>query len=406
MRWSTAQCAVMVSFAGSLVLGIAPASGQSTCNCGISGIVHLQHLAAAPITSRDQELLVDATSISSNLGLFDIQVNPRSSLAANPAALSAFGRAAARWEAWISDSITIIIDADVGPNSPSGSAFPAGVLGVTSQSLFSANFDAVRGTMVADSLNENTNGIVAKLPIAEDFNANLPQPSGRPRTLSGNIGFTAANAKALGIGLPTAPTAPDATIFFNSNFTFDYDSSNGIAPGATDFESVAAHEIGHALGFVSFVDQIAGTPTLNGSTEVTPTTLDLFRFPTSGQPASEANFTSFARELRPGVEAAFDDLVNEHRVSVGLNTLEFPAGSGTDNRQASHWKDNSFTGVLVGMMDPTLAANQVFPLTPADLRALDLMGYEINIPEPGTVGLLALATVSVLCRRRRSVAGA
>jgi len=43
---------------------------------------------------------------------------------------------------------------------------------------------------------------------------------------------------------------------FNSEFNFDYDSSDGITAGYYDFETVALHEIGHVLGFVSVVDAI------------------------------------------------------------------------------------------------------------------------------------------------------
>ncbi|MBK7264236.1 MAG: hypothetical protein IPI03_21390 [Rubrivivax sp.] len=46
----------------------------------------------------------------------------------------------------------------------------------------------------------------------------------------------------------------DAFVQFNSNYAFDHDRSNGIGSGQFDFVGIAAHEIGHALGFVSGVD--------------------------------------------------------------------------------------------------------------------------------------------------------
>ena len=42
-------------------------------------------------------------------------------------------------------------------------------------------------------------------------------------------------------------------IAFNSAFGFDFNPGDGIDPDKTDFDTVAVHEIGHALGFSSLV---------------------------------------------------------------------------------------------------------------------------------------------------------
>jgi len=49
------------------------------------------------------------------VGSFDIQVNAGATLAQNAAAMDAFNRAAAQWESFIADPITVVIDADLGP---------------------------------------------------------------------------------------------------------------------------------------------------------------------------------------------------------------------------------------------------------------------------------------------------
>ncbi len=41
---------------------------------------------------------------------------------------------------------------------------------------------------------------------------------------------------------------------FSNQYVWDFDRSDGITAGAIDFVGVAAHEIGHALGFRSGVD--------------------------------------------------------------------------------------------------------------------------------------------------------
>ena len=92
----------------------------------------------------------------------------------------------------------------------------------------------------------------------------------------------------------------------------------------------------------------------------------------------------------PGVSSVFDDLSSSWALSTGQFT--------GDGRQASHWKDDALTGVLIGVMDPTLAAAFISPILTADVRALDVLGWDVQVPEPGSVLLLGVA-VAAVCRR-------
>jgi hypothetical protein len=75
-----------------------------------------------------------------------------------------------------------------------------------------------------------------------------------------------------------------------------------------------------------------------------------------------------------------------------------------DGRQASHWKDGALTGVRIGAMNPTIAAGQKFSLTSADLRAMDLIGWDVqSVPEPATAILLAAGLAGMFWRKRRGV---
>ena len=196
-------------------------------------------------------------------------------------------------------------------------------------------------------------------------------------------------------GLDGSFGVSDASITFSTNFSFDYDRSNGFTPGTVDFETVAEHEIGHALGFTSVVDQING-----GATSVGPTTLDLYRFTrnVAGQdPATAADFTNFPRNYIPGADTAFDDTTNAYRMASGLTNATYP---GTDGNQASHWKADEQTGQYIGIMDPTLANETAELATAADFRAFDLIGYDI-VPEPTAFAALLAGGLGLVGMRRR-----
>ena len=336
-------------------------------------------LAAAEIQSLEEFTLVSGPQ--NQLGSFNIVLNMGSGLSGNAAASAAFNRAANHWVSYFSDPITITIDANL-------ASLGSGIIGSTGSVLLQASFDTIRNAMVTDASDEPSNGIVGSLPTASQFSTLLPSGF----TYNGNISATKANLKALGfVGLDTAFGSSDASITFNSGFSFDYDNSDGVGAGLIDFETVATHEIGHALGFVSRVDNIDGA--VPGT--VGATTLDLFRFDSTAgnNPSTTSEFTSKPRDLRPGGSPIFDDISgNEYPFSTGLTQ--------GDGRQASHWKDN----LGLGVMDPTLAAQEIEAISLLDLRAFDLIGYDLApVPEPSTwagiIGISALGAVEWVRRR-------
>ena len=81
--------------------------------------------------------LTSAGSQSSNLGAFSIAINAGVTLAANPAALAAYNRAARQWEKYISDPITISIAADL-------ASLGSGILGSTSSIILQSGYAAGR----------------------------------------------------------------------------------------------------------------------------------------------------------------------------------------------------------------------------------------------------------------------
>jgi hypothetical protein len=315
-----------------------------------------------------------------------IVINPGPGLLANAPALAAWNRAADMWEAFLQDPITVTVDAEMEDmGSPS-------VIGGTSAVFLGTGYTFMRNAIVADAADEADDAIVGSLPTAAQIS--ITTPAAAP--WDGSIFGTKANLKAMGLlGLDAQFGVSDGQITFNDTFAFDYDNSNGVDAGKIDFETVAAHEIGHLLGFVSDVDirDLIMDLGIQALWSVTP--LDLFRFAHGAEPTNAAQFATATRSNVPGVEAVFSDTANTWRMSTGATQ--------GDGRQASHWRDDDVSGlVFIGVMDPTLAAGVVEPILASDLRALDVIGWDIlSAPEPGVLLLIATGIVGLRARRKR-----
>ena len=336
------------------------------------------------------------------LGSFNPVVNAGPTFAGNSEAQAAFDRALAQWEAFISDPITVNFDVDFNTlgGSTLATATPVPVI---------AAYDVIRDQLVLDAASEPDDAIALSLPAQSQASFDLPFGFG----LSGGLEATKANLKALGFseaGLDAQFGASDGSITFGTGLPFDFDNSDGVTPGTFDFESVAAHEIGHILGFSSAVDTVDSlidsglTPALGEpDLEITPTLFDLYRFEDGSinDPSTAAEFTTFARSLVPGSEDVFD------QVLTGPALTELPLSTGAftgDGLQASHFENS----LGLGALEPSLGTGIIASVNINDARVLDLIGYDISIgttaavPEPGMAVVTMFLTSAAALRRRRS----
>jgi Matrixin len=331
-------------------------------------------------------------------------IDPGNIQVSAPQAYNGFVQAANRWSGLFTDSVTVNLE--IGFQAMS-------FLGSTSTTDVAFSYTSVRSALISDALTSNDALAIAHLPNAPAFDLmlnytnNNPNGSGSAVAYLDNDGdannstvlMTKANAKALGLRSSTNPDT-DGTIRFSSSYAWDFDSSDGVTAGSYDFVGVAAHEIGHALGFFSGVDELdtRSTGTFHDDDYfqyVYP--LDLYR----RSALSLANGGDTTLEWTAGNSNAYFSL------DGGITNLAlFSTGRiHGDGRQASHWKDN----LGIGLMDPTASLGETLSFTGRDLQAFDVIGWNLSpsasAPEPGALALTLLGAFGLAVTRRVRKAG-
>ncbi len=289
-------------------------------------------------------------------GAFDIVLDAGAMLQADPQALTAWELAAGNLEALIADPVTVNIHADL-------AVLPPGVLGSSGSTYFLIPFDTARDAMIADGGSDELD-LLSRLPTLDQFSAVVPEGY----TVASDVFLTTPNCRALGL---KCPASSDGIIRFSTEFTYDYDPSDGITPGRIDFVAIAMHEMIHTLGFASVVDFVDLNLSQGGAPFAVPTTpMDLLRI-TPGE--GPADFTAADRLLAPG------DLTPAHACFDGAVDLRFSEGLFFgDNSQASHWRDDALPPHFdFGLMDPSVVPGASRTLSSSDLRVLDLLGWDL-----------------------------
>jgi hypothetical protein len=309
-------------------------------------------------------------TISVNACALDIVLSYSGGFENRSEAVRAMEQAATTWESVLRDPIVVEIAVREATLRELNFA-PGGSIGNTYQ----APWSLIRELLTADATSTNDRSSVAHLPPdfplkfkTWDVDRNTIINDGND-LINNSIFLSRANLRALGYRIEFDDPEPDARILRNEFFLdgfggFDFDRSDGIV--GFDFTAAAIHEIGHAMGFRSGVDDVDFV--FADGNDVTPkqindfpvvTVLDLFRYSAESLPLID---------LQPGGFPHFS-------IDGGTTKLsDFATGvTFGDQWEASHWRES--TG---GVMDPSLPDGSIQNLTRLDVQALDVIGWDVS----------------------------
>ena len=300
-----------------------------------------------------------------------------------------FEMAAGVWSASIDDDVTINIHVEVNDNLPErvvGGALPGLLLDEKIKDVQKA---------LSEDVTSSDDGIVAdSLPLEGKGDEKVRVVADRYELKDAKImDLTRANAKALDL-IDGSDPGLDGIVMMSTlsdvPFSWNYSVNPSTIPGhKVDFFSVALHELGHTLGFVSGVDDFGWLEALaeaqakvkdigelggkdpkkkkeyeelGKKNEYVAYPLDFFRY--SG---ASTSWKDEYIDLSVGEDAYFS--------LDGRQPLAFfSTGKDGDGYQASHWKQQE---QVLGVMQPAIALGTRHQVSPLDLQAFDVMGWDI-----------------------------
>ena len=278
------------------------------------------------------------------------------------------------WSQYLTDNVTINIHVDITDELPEnvvGGALPGTKKDVEYKKLWEELSEDIK---TLDDLTVFNNSAVGE----KEFSALI---NGQEVDELKKLKVTNANSKALGLingeqdKLDGYIVMSDLSGQSNVQWEYDYLRDGNIAADSLDFVSVAMHEVGHVLGFVSGIDdggllnvvteaQDEGKE-IKGDKVKFATPLDLFRYTGAGQ-----------MDLSIGAEAYFS--IDGGQTNLGNFSTGESSNFGGDGFQGSHWKQSEDNPL--GIMDPLLKLGQQREISALDTTAMDVMGWDVVDP--------------------------
>ncbi len=293
------------------------------------------------------------------------------------------------WGQYLTDNVAVNLQ--VGVSSGLGNKVIGGALpGMRA----SQSYLDYRTALSADRKSADDSAAVKTLDIGLTYNVGVQSQAllggtTVSSTATSSLNLTRAVAKATGLNLSDGSTALDGYILFSDlanatannqpvRWSYDYTRSFTQASNTLDFLSTAIHEIGHVLGFVSGVDQ-PGWLAMSSSLDVTYTLgmlnrtqytnpLDLFRYSSK---TSTSLLTPNDMTYGDAGGAKFFSL-DEGKTAIAQFATGLDTTATGDGYQASHWKNG-----ITAMMNPTLSLGKQRSIASIDLRALDVIGWDV-----------------------------
>jgi hypothetical protein len=311
------------------------------------------------------------------------------------------------WAGYFRDDMTVNINIDY----PS---LGANILGSASNETLPIYYDYVWTALQLDQTSADDFLAASNLPagqnlafLTNDASTGMLVVDANDTTNNAVLDVSRANAKALGFAaegyLAPNDAILDASISFSSDFAWDFDRTDGISSGTFDFVGIAIHELGHAMGFVSGVDYVDFYSAPNG---VFPLDLDPYRVFTVLDLYRHGARNGGGLDFAAGGIGSDNPYFSLDGGATSLGTFSTGSYNG-DGRQASHWKDNLGLGIL----DPTFDFGELGIVSALDVRAFDVIGYDLvvvqgAVPEIDPAGIgsalaLVLGALGMIERRRQ-----
>jgi hypothetical protein len=234
-----------------------------------------------------------------------------------------------------------------------------GGLGGSSQSVNGFTYATYRNALANNQiLSANDNTALATLPVQA------------ANPVNGTNGVFLTHALSRALGLEGASASSDCTITLNTSI-MNLSRSGAQNGSFYDLQAVAAHEIDEALNVGG-----PGTalPTTGGSVGAE----DLFRYSANGV---RSFTTSSSATAYFSINGGATNIVNFNQTGSG---------------DYADWAASATKRV----QDATGTPNTQLNIGPAELTALDVVGWNMVVPEPASLSLVGLAAVGLLRKRR------